>query len=137
MAADKSWMKQLQLAKAKEILLNTLGLDGFWVKITDPATKPYGWFAKLGAIRKIPEETSNLSEEELEEMFKEQRRVVADLIVDWNLTHPETGEVLPIPSEAKDGVSSLDILPVSLITLISDQIGELFKAMGPQKPRGD
>jgi len=66
-------------------------------------------------------------------MFDDQKRILAELILDWNLTHPVTGEPLPIPKKSRD---SLDLLPLEFIMRLNEEMGKMFEQMGPPRPSG-
>jgi len=126
------WLRELQKSKARRITLDDAGCPNFWVLLIDPSTQPYGWLVKMGKGRRTTDLTE-MPPEEIEEVFKDQKKMLIDLIVDWNITHPETGEPLPIPRESND---SIDLLPIQFITLINEQLGKLFETMGPPPPSG-
>jgi len=132
MAKEAGWLERYQLARAKVVELREEGLPEFWVKLADPATKEHGWLAKLGAARRAAD-FERLSDEEVMNLFEEQKRILAELILDWNFTHPETGKPLEIPRKSKD---SLDLLPLQFIMRLNDEIGKMFEQMGPPRPSG-
>ena len=55
-----------------------------------------------------------------------------EIIADWNLTHPETGADLPVPS--KD-LGVLEVLPLELLWYIKEKILALQQEMIPPKVR--
>jgi len=131
MAKGTGWLERYQLARARVIELKEEGLPEFWVKLADPATKEHGWLAKLGTTRRV--DPDKMSEEDVRRMFDDQKRILAELILDWNLTHPVTGEPLPIPKKSRD---SLDLLPLEFIMRLNEEMGKMFEQMGPPRPSG-
>lgn len=86
--------------------LGEIGLDGFWVVIKDPASYTLPELKTYSGI------TPDAGPEEL-------RKVLAHIIIDWNLTNPNNDKELPLPS--KDP-KSLDVLPVEIFNKVGEAI---------------
>jgi len=134
---SENWLERLQKARAVEVSLEPLGLPEFYVKLIDPRTKPFGWFESSTRASPRPptteEEILRLPAEEVEKIHQEAKNAAADLIIEWNITNPHDGAILPIP---KDDPSVWDVLPMEILGFIIDQMRELIRSVGPQRKRG-
>lgn len=102
-----SWEKYFE-AKTERHELDDFGLDEFYVDLLSLDTFEYG--DVKGYLEAV--DVSSPEEVTAEDM-EENDETLARCIVDWNISHPRTGEDLPVPD--LDDCSSLDALPQELI----------------------
>lgn len=97
----------------ERVTLDGIGLPGFWIDIKKPGAYTK---AEIQLIAEMSPESEGL--EGMDSAF-------AMIILGWNLTHPETGVSLPLPS--KDA-KVMDVLPIDIFNAVGRKITELMKA---------
>lgn len=105
-----TWQEYRDKKKIR-VELESIGLPGFYLIIKDPGAYT---LPELEALGELSPQSGP----------KEFRRALPHVILDWNLTHPDTDKLLPLPS--KD-VKSLDVLPMDIFNEIGRAI---TKALG-------
>jgi len=83
---------------AKRYSFDELGCPDFWVEMRSLLSFPYGETKKLMAAATLenPEDAIRVTEE-----------LLSRCIVDWNLTDPKTGIVLPLPEHDRASFSKI------------------------------
>jgi len=99
--STEEWEKWKQ-RQTKELTLERMGMPGFWFKF-----RPYSSFTS--AEMSWFDEAMAARGEAPADMLQ---RFLRMTIIDWNLTDPETGELLSPPS--KDKGKSLEKLPIGI-----------------------
>ncbi len=105
-----NWEEYRKSRKFRVELAEIPGLEGFWVDLRKSGTLTP---AEMEIVAKV-----NTGSEFDKDAFK---KAFAVLILDWNLTHPDTGKPLPPPN--KDS-KSLDVIPMDIFNLLSTKIIE-------------
>jgi len=96
-----SWEEYLK-SRAKRFTFVDFGCPDFWVELRLLASFPYGEAKRLMA----------LATEETEATVEMAEDLLVRCILDWNLTHPQTGKPLELPSVDK---SVLEVLPSEFV----------------------
>lgn len=95
------------------VSLDAAGAPGHQVTMKDPLSLPWGQIKKIKTIQ---------DEGSVEEAVKE-------LVVGWDLPHPDTDEVLPLPREQSD---VLDLLPTGVMNAIARAIADRVQEAAPK-----
>jgi len=104
------------------VTLEELGLPDFWIKLRPPVGRPWGETKRLGMTAASREDIDPAEAIQLVE------RQVAESVLDWNLTDPETDEPLKTPSEDP---SVLEHIPMEVIFFIQGKLREQFEQAVP------
>lgn len=105
-----NWEEYRRSQRFRVDLSEIPGLSGFWIDLRKSGTLTP---AEMEIVTRV-----NPGSDFDKEAFK---KAFAVLILDWNLTHPETGKPLAIPQ--KDS-KSLDVIPMDIFNLLSTKIIE-------------
>ncbi len=86
----------------------------FWVRLRRLSSLPYGESRRMFSLpiiglRRDPDMLDEETLDKLRTLMEEDDRTLAKLIVDWNLTDPRSGELLPLPTP--EDTSPLYALP--------------------------
>jgi len=84
-------------SRAKRFTFADFGCPDFWVELRPLLSFPYGEAKRL----------MSLAAEEAPATIEAAEALLAKCIIDWNLTHPETGELLALPSTDKSVLENL------------------------------
>ena len=103
--------KKLYNAKRKKLSLESFDMEEFYIEIIPIVSYPQRVFNQ--AVEDDPEGGNA--------MFKL-------CIRDWNLTDPETDELLPLP---KDDTDSIEKLPTLIVAWLADEIRKFSEASLP------
>lgn len=117
----EGYKKRLKKSLVKTTL-EELGLPEFSLTLRPPVARPWGETKRLGMTAAKVDEIDPLEAVELIE------RQVAENILEWNLTDPETDEPLPIPAEDP---SVLERLPTEVLFFIQRKLREQFEQAVP------
>lgn len=92
--------------KVKKVTFEEFGAPNLYVVFKDMNSLPYG---QARAMQKRYEnlDKDNPSQEAAEDILSE----VIPLIIEWNVTHPETGEALPRPTN----IDGFEVLPMEVL----------------------
>lgn len=102
-------------SRRHKIDLTEIGLEGFWVEVRSFKSFSIAEAQRLDEAR-LAEGAS------MEEMRQSMYKTMPILIVSWNLTDPDSGEVLPAPREDK---AVLDRIPLEVLSHINAKLTEL------------
>lgn len=112
--------KEYQAKQSVRHTFDELGCPDFYVDLRRVDAFPYGYVKEYGKSDTIDPETA--TREEIEAQLETNDEILAMCIADWNITHPETNESLPVPT-SKDW-SSLDALPSEFVAQMHEWLGE-------------
>lgn len=111
-------------ANSHRYSFDKIGAPDFYVKMLHPGIIPYGKLLSL-----FPEgETGDSKEEDQKKSLSS----LAYLIVEWNLTNPETDEPLEVPTEQNYGV--LQLLPTAFMRMLFAWEGDLMQELQNDVP---
>lgn len=108
--ALKGWLQPVK----HRMNFESLGYPQFWVDLVEPGSRLYGDNVQLGDLGE------NAPRQDYE-------RAMADMIADWNLTDPETGIALPVPT--KEDFSSIYRLPTTFVMQIQREFTVLAEEL--------
>jgi hypothetical protein len=119
-----SWKEYLAKRRYR-LTLEKLDMPDFWIELRELKTLTIAEFKKLTSIKPGTDPESLDASKVID--------VIGPLVTAWNLTDPETGEPLPIPSKAGD---KIDRIPIDILLFINTEMSEREKAATvPQTPR--
>jgi hypothetical protein len=104
-------------AKTKKITMERWGRDDLYAAFIDPNSLPYG---RTKHIREqfadLQSAGDQLSEQQVERLLD----MLVELLAEWNMEHPETGEEMPKP-ENGEGFGALP--QEILLAMVSEALG--------------
>lgn len=117
--------KEFYTQQTRKFVFDELGCPDFWVRMKVMAAYPYGKSIEDGAL--IDELAEQLEGEKVSLSLVAKQADISDqmmvsLLVEWNLTDPETDEPLPLPT--KEDTQSLRVLPNAFIALLNEWAAE-------------
>ena len=116
-----SW-KEFFTGQTRKFTFDDLDCPEFWIRMKVMGAYPYGKNIEDGALieklEKEQKESDGVSLAVITQQATISDRMLAGLIVEWNLTHPETDDPLPLPTVEDN--SSLRVLPLAFITAINE-----------------